>query len=192
MLPQFHCNIFPTEMHSCVISLFFLLQTSSLVATESPRTNSPQRAGSNGSSSIHSAKIVPSSPVFTTSPLSSPKIKRHSPYSPKQAPRSPRHSSPPSMNLSLRRLSSPSMSPTATSFGQSNVFQPSPNLLTPYDNTQMGRRSPRQDRSPSPLSFNHPMSSTLPRNFGLHEPGRWRYYQPASCCHVYQGKTKYE
>lgn len=202
---------------------FFPHQTSPLVSRErprsiSPKVSSPQRTGSNGSSSsqpfssnsttyyssdsvISSTKNVPSSPVFTTSPLASPKVQRHarSPlpqvgsdsyqytgqYSPKQAPRSPRHNSPSRMNLSPRGLS-PSLSPTALSFGQSSrsaTFHPSPNLLNPYDNTQMGRRSPRRERSPSPLSMNHPMSSTLPRNFGFRELGRWRYWQPASCCH---------
>ncbi|XP_056905942.1 relA-associated inhibitor isoform X1 [Takifugu flavidus] len=180
-------------------------QTSPRVSREQPRSispkvSSPQRTGSDGSSSpqpfssnsttyyssdsISSAKNVPSSPVFTTSPLASPKSQRHarSPlpragsdsyqhgqYSPIQAPRSPRHNSP---SLSPRGPS-PSLSPTALSFGQSSrsaTFHPSPNLLNPYDNTQMGRRSPRRERSPSPLSLNHPMSSTLPRNFGFREP----------------------
>lgn len=209
---------------------FFPQQTSPLVSRErprsiSPKVSSPQRTGSNGSSSsqpfssnsttyyssdsvISNAKNVPSSPVFTTSPLASPKVQRHarSPlpqvgsdsylhgqYSPKQAPHSPRHNSPSRMNLSPRGLS-PSLSPTALSFGQSSrsaTFHPSPNFLNPYDNTQMGRRSPRRERSPSPLSMNHPMSSTLPRNFGFREPGRWRYWQPASCCQVYQRNMNY-
>lgn len=192
--------------------IFFPLQTSSPVSKKkspstSPRVLSPQRAGSNGSSSsqlfspnattyyssdsiISSTKNVSSSPDFTTSPLSSPKIQRnaHSPlswggsdsyhygqYSPKQAPRSPRRNSPSRTNLSPRDLSSPSLSSTNLSFGQSSVssatFVPSPNLLNLYDSTQMGRRSPWPDRSPSPLSMNHPMSSTLPRSFGFHKPG---------------------
>lgn len=206
---------------------FFPHQTSPRVSREQPRSispkvSSPQRTGSDGSSSsqpfssnsatyyssdsiISSTKNVPSSPVFTTSPLASPKSQRHahSPlpragsdsyqhgqYSPIQAPRSPRHNSP---SLSPRGPS-PSLSPTALSFGQSSrsaTFHPSPNLLNPYDNTQMGRRSPRRERSPSPLSMNHPMSSTLPRNFGYRDPGRWRYWQPASCCHVCQCKMNY-
>lgn len=173
----------------------------------SPRVSSPQRADSNGRSSsrsfspsattyhssdsiISSPKNVSSSPDF--SPQSSPKIQRnaHSPvawggsdsytygqYSPKRAPRSPRRNSPSRMNLSPGGLSSPSLSPTNLSFGQSSrsaTFHPSPNLLSPYDNPQMGRRSPQRDRSPSSLSMNHPMSSTLPRNFGFREPGRWQ------------------
>lgn len=170
----------------------------------SPRVSSPQRAGSNGSSasqpfSPHSTtyyssdspvsgmRKVSSSSDFNTSPLSSPQIPRstHSPlprgssdsylygqYSPAQAPGSPRRHSPSHVGLS-----SPSLSPTSLSFGQpsrSPGFHPSPNLLNPYDNTSMGRRSPRPDRSPSPLSRNHPGSSTLPRNFGFRESGRWQ------------------
>uniref|UniRef100_A0AAV2J0C3 Uncharacterized protein n=1 Tax=Knipowitschia caucasica TaxID=637954 RepID=A0AAV2J0C3_KNICA len=53
-------------------------------------------------------------------------------------------------------------------------------MLNPYDNSQMGRRSPRPDKSPSPLTFHHPISSTLPRNFRPAEenvrpkiPGSW-------------------
>lgn len=205
-------------------------QTSPLVSRERPRSmsptvSSPQRTGSNGNFSsqpsssnsttyyssdsvISGAKNVPSSPTYTTSPLASPKIQRHtcSPlprvasdshlhgqYSPKQAPRSPRHNSPSHMNPSPRGLS-PSLSPTALSFGQSSrspTFHPSPNLLNPYDNTQMGRRSPRRERSPSPLSMKHPMSNTLPRNFGFHVLGRRCYLQSARCCHVYQCKMNY-
>lgn len=183
--------------------------------TGSNGSSSSQPSSSNSTtyyssdSVISSAKNAPSSPAFTTSPLASPKIQRHacSPlpqagsdsylhgqYSPKQAPRSPRHNSPSRMNPSPRGLS-PSLSPTALSFGQSSrsaTFHPSPNLLNPYDNTPIGRRSPRQERSPSPLSMNHPMSSTLPRNFGFRVVGRWRYLQPAaSCCHIYQCKMNY-
>lgn len=185
--------------------------------SNSPKVSSPQRRGSNvisssqpssnsttyysSDSTISSTKKVPSSPVITTSPLASPKIQRHarSPlpqvasdsylhgqYSSNQAPRSPGHNSPSRMNLSPRGMS-PSLSPTAFSFGQSSrsaTFHPSPNLLNPYDNTQMGRRSPRRERSPSPLS----MSSTLPRNFGFREQGRWCYWNLASGCYVYQCK----
>lgn len=189
--------------------IFFPLQTSSPVSKKkspstSPRVSSPQRAGSNGSSTsqpfsphsttypssdstVSSMKKVSSFSDFNTSPLSSPQIPRsaHSPlprdrsdsylygqYSPTQAPGSPRRHSPSRMGLS-----SPSLSPTSLSFGQpsrSASFHPSPNLLNPYDNTSMGRRSPRPDRSPSPLSRNHPGSSTLPRNFGFRESGRWQ------------------
>lgn len=146
---------------------------------------------------MSSTKNVPSTPdITTTSPLSSPKTQRptHSPlprgnsdsylygqYSLKQAPHSPRHASPPRRNLSPHGLSSPSLGPTNLSFSQSSrsaPFPTSPSLLNPYDNAQMGRRSPRPDRGegpgPSPLSMNHPVSSTLPRNFGRRESGRWQ------------------
>ena len=180
----------------------------------SPRVTSPSRAGSNGSSSSQSfsptlttysdsitpwPKKVQSSPDVSSSPLSSPKIQRstHSPplrggseshlygqHSPKHSPHSPRRNSPSRMNLSPRDLSSPSLSPTNLSFGQSSrspTFHPSPNLLNPYDKAQMGRRSPRPDRGPCPMSMN-PISSTLPRNFGFREPGR--------CCTVLSESIK--
>lgn len=141
-----------------------------------------------------SRKNAPSSLVSSTSPLTSPKIRRaHSPlpqagsdsysYS-QQAPRSPRPSSSPRLHRSPRSSSSyseksPSSSPTASTFDQSSrsaSFHSSHNLLSPYDNSQMGRRSPRPDRSPSPLSFNHPMSNTLPRNFGFRQYGKMINY----------------
>lgn len=138
-------------------------------------------------------KNAPSSPVISTSPLSSPKIQRnaHSPLprvgsdsflygqqSPKQSPHSPRHNSPPRYDRSPRGSSSykersPSPSPTSVISPWSASLQSSHNLLSPYDSSQMGRRSPRPDRSPSPLSFNHPMSNTLPRNFGFRQHGKW-------------------
>lgn len=143
---------------------------------------------------ISSNKNAQSSPVISNSPLSSPKIQRDtsSPLpraesdsylyglqSPKQSPHTPRHNSPPRYNRSPRGSSSymersPSPSPTTLTFDQSSPsasFHSSHNLLSPYDGSQMGRRSPRRDRSPSPLSFNHPMSNTLPRNFGFRQPG---------------------
>lgn len=150
----------------------------------------------------------PSSPsVYTTSPLSSPKIQRNSrspvprsgsdsyPYSqqsPRQSPHTPRRNSPSRYDRSPRgsisymdRCSSPS--PTAASFDQppwSPQLHSSSNLLSPHDSNSMGRRSPRSDRSRSPLSFDHPMSNTLPRNFGgfkqpdegvqgQKSPGKW-------------------
>lgn len=140
---------------------------------------------------ISSDKNVPSSPAFSTSPLSSPKIQRntHSPVprtgstsysygqqSPKLSPHTPRRDiSPSHYDLSPQRSSgyteiSLSPSPTAVNFDQSSrsgSIHSSHTLLSPYDSRQMGRKSPRPDRSPSPLSFNPPMSSTLPRNFGL-------------------------
>ncbi|XP_029303130.1 relA-associated inhibitor [Cottoperca gobio] len=125
------------------------------------------------------------SPVFT-SPLSSPKIQRetHSPLprtgsdsylygqqSPRQSPQSTRKSSPSFYDKSPRgsinyidRSPSPSRTLDQTPWSASPL-SPS-KLLNPYDNSQMGRRSPREDKMRSPLSFNHPMSNTLPRNFG--------------------------
>lgn len=146
-------------------------------------------------SMISSHINVQSPPVISTSPLSSPQTRRHtnSPlpraesdsylygkHSPKQSPQMPRHSSPTRYNRSPRGSSSymersPSPSPTSLTFDQSPrsaSFHSSHNLLSPYDNSQMGRRSPRRDRSPSPLSFKHPLSNTLPRNFGFQQPGK--------------------
>eukprot|EP00064_Thunnus_orientalis_P016248 superscaffoldBa00003173_g16312 len=154
-----------------------------------------------------SNKNAPLPPVFSTSPLSSPKIQRatrsppsrsgsesssYSQQSPKQSPHTPRRNSPQHYNRSPRGSityidRSPSSSPTVASFDQSSrssLLHSSNNLLSPYDNSQMGRRSPRPDRTPSPLSFNHPMSNTLPRNFGgfrqpdegmqrQKSPGKW-------------------
>nr|XP_046245789.1 relA-associated inhibitor [Scatophagus argus] len=141
-------------------------------------------------SSISSNKNTPASPVISSSPLSSPKIQKElsSPLprvgsdsytyggqqSPRQSPHTPRRNSPSRYDRSPRGSisymeRSPSPSPTSASLDQPFrpvSFQASPNLLSPYDNSQMGRRSPRPDRSPSPLSFNHPVSNTLPRNFG--------------------------
>ncbi|XP_044058711.1 relA-associated inhibitor isoform X2 [Siniperca chuatsi] len=154
-----------------------------------------------------SNKNTSSSPVSCTSPLSPRKINReaHSPLpragsdsysygqqSPKQSPHTPRRNSPSRYDRSPRGSisymdRSPTSSPTAVSFDQSSRPAPlhsSSILLSPYDSSQMGRRSPRPDRSPSPLSFNLLMSSTLPRNFGgfkqpeenvqrQKSPGKW-------------------
>ncbi|XP_053176835.1 relA-associated inhibitor [Scomber japonicus] len=154
---------------------------------------------------ISSSKNVPPPPVFT-SPHSSPKIQRGSrstvprsgsessygQQSPKQSPLSQRRTSSPHYNRSPRGSITyidriPSPSPTAVSFDpspRSTLPHSSSNLLSPYDSNQMGRRSPRPDRSPSPLSFNHAVSNTLPRNFGgfrqpdevvqrQKSPGKW-------------------
>ncbi|CAJ1064948.1 relA-associated inhibitor [Xyrichtys novacula] len=135
-----------------------------------------------------SNKIIPPPPVFSTSPLSSPGIHRraHSPLprsgsdnfsygqqSPKHSPHTQRRNSPSRYDRSPRGSvsyadKSPIPSPTALSFDQSprsSSFHPS-NLLSPYDSGSMGRRSPRPERSPSPLSVNRPVSSTLPRGYG--------------------------
>lgn len=158
-------------------------------------TNSSLPPFSPSASSSHSLdsiigtnQNVPSSPSITRSisPLSSPKISRaaNSPLphvssdshlygllSPK--PTSPKQRSSSMYDRGTRGSSSymersPSPSPTASPFDtspRSASFHSSHNLLSPYDTGSMGRRSPRPDRSPSPLSFNHPMSNTLPRNF---------------------------
>ncbi|XP_070761667.1 relA-associated inhibitor isoform X2 [Enoplosus armatus] len=131
-------------------------------------------------------KNIPPSPVYSTSPHSSPKMhqKALSPLpradsysygqqSPKQSPHTTRRNSPSRYDRSPRGSisymdRSPSPSPTAVSFDQSSrspSLHSSFNLLSPYDSSQMGRRSPRPEKSPSPLSFNRPMSNTLPRNF---------------------------
>ncbi|XP_039986622.1 relA-associated inhibitor isoform X2 [Xiphias gladius] len=142
---------------------------------------------------ISSNKNAPSSPVFTTSPLSSPKIHRgaHSTHPEARSPHTPRRYSPSQYDRSPQGSigyidRSPSPSPKAVPFDQSPrsaSLHSSSNLLSPYDSSQMGRRSPRPDRSPSPLSFNHPASNTLPRNFGFRQhdegaqhqksPGKW-------------------
>ncbi|XP_034557877.1 relA-associated inhibitor [Notolabrus celidotus] len=135
-------------------------------------------------------KSVPTTPVFSSSPLSSPKIERaHSPvprggsdtfsygqHSPKHSPHAQRRSSPSRYDRSPRgsvsyidRSPSPNPTPPAPSFDpspRSASIHASSNLLSPYDTSSMGRRSPRLDRSPSPLSVNRPMSSTLPRGYG--------------------------
>ncbi|KAF7665304.1 hypothetical protein LDENG_00147710 [Lucifuga dentata] len=156
---------------------------------------------------ISSNKNSPSSPVFSSSPLTSPKIciDRNSPLShtgsesysygqqsPRHSPHTPRRNFSPHYGRSPQGSisyveRSPSPSPSSASSDQSSwsgPFHQSSNLLSPYDSNQMGRRSPRQDRSPSPLPFNHPVSNTLPRNFtsfrqpeeGMQwqkSPGKW-------------------
>ncbi|XP_035857320.1 relA-associated inhibitor isoform X1 [Sander lucioperca] len=137
--------------------------------------------------SAFSSNKTTSAPVFSTG--SSSKIQReaHSPLpptgsdsfllgqqSPKLSPHTPRRYSPssyersPQVSISYKDRS-PSPNPTAASFEQpprSASGLPASNLLSPYDSSQMGRRSPRSDRSLSPVSFNHLISNTLPRNFG--------------------------
>ncbi|KAM7398950.1 hypothetical protein PAMP_018251 [Pampus punctatissimus] len=154
-------------------------QTSSTI----PRVNPVSPGPSSTSITINDSSVstLPSSPVFTTSPLSSPKIRREvsSPQagsesylyrkqSPRQSPHMPRRNSPSRYNRSPQgSISSPISTPISfDQSGRSTMPHPSSSLLNPYDNSQMGRRSPRPDRSTSPLAFNHPMSNTLPRNFG--------------------------
>ncbi|XP_026154545.1 relA-associated inhibitor [Mastacembelus armatus] len=162
---------------------------SSISSPFSPSTTSFRPVESVSSSNI----TLPSSSAILTSPLPSPNIitEAHSPLpragsdsysygqqSPRQSPHSPRRNPPSLYEMNPRGSvgytdKSPSANPTAVPFDQpsrSTSLYTSIKLLSPYDSIQMGRRSPRPDRSPSPLSFNHPMSSTLPRNFGFRQP----------------------
>ncbi|KAM3616601.1 uncharacterized protein V6R79_020680 [Siganus canaliculatus] len=167
--------------------------SSSSTSSNSSSSSVPFSPSSTSFRSLDS--VIPSSrsnAPSTPSPRSSPKINRrmHSPLppqagsdsfsygrpqSPKHSPHSPRRNSPSRYNRSPRGSisymdRSPSPSPTASSFDQPPAvfFQSPPGLLSPYDGIQApGRRSPRRDRSPSPLAFNHPaQSNTVPRNFG--------------------------
>ncbi|KAM6932942.1 relA-associated inhibitor [Xenentodon cancila] len=143
-------------------------------------------------SGISHNRNASSSPVVTTSPLTSPNIHRkvHSPL-----PRAgsdifsytPRPSSPsfydrsPQGSVSYKERS-PSPVPIAGSTdlpARSPSIQTSSNFLNPFDKSQMGRRSPRHDRSPSPLTFrslsplpfDQQTTSTLPRTFtGFRQP----------------------
>ncbi|XP_031719491.1 relA-associated inhibitor isoform X2 [Anarrhichthys ocellatus] len=136
-----------------------------------------------------SNKKAPSPPpVFATSPLSPPKIQRKSrsplprggsdSYAYGQPsrihlPHTPRRHSPSSYDRSPQGSigyadKSPSPSAAAVSSdlpSWSASLQSSSNKLSPYGSSKMGRRSPRPDKRRSPLSFNYPMSNTLPRNF---------------------------
>ncbi|CAL9684387.1 unnamed protein product [Knipowitschia caucasica] len=133
---------------------------------------------------ISDTKNRPPSPGF------SPKIQRASHSgsesfsyrvdSPKQSPTSQRRNSPvrnPRVSTSYMGRSSP---PIPSAIPSSPRTGSRSSMLNPYDNSQMGRRSPRPDKSPSPLTFHHPISSTLPRNFRPAEenvrpkiPGSW-------------------
>ncbi|XP_059186904.1 relA-associated inhibitor [Centropristis striata] len=137
-----------------------------------------------------STKVTPPSPsIYHTSPRSSPKSQRkdysplpqhrsdsfsYSQQSPSHSPHAQRRSSPSRYDRSPRGSityidRSPSPNRAAHSFdppsSPASLHSPS-NLLSPYDGAQMGRRSPRADRSRSPLAFSPQISSTLPRNFG--------------------------
>ncbi|XP_028274956.1 relA-associated inhibitor [Parambassis ranga] len=129
------------------------------------------------------SKNTPSSPSITTSPVSTPKVHQetrpthsrtgsdsylYAQQSPKSSPHTQRHDSPTRYDRSPRGSTSyvdrcPSPNPLDQS-ARSTSGQTPYNLLSPYDSSQMGRRSPRLDRAPSPLLFNHPMSGTIPRN----------------------------
>ncbi|KAG8001823.1 RelA-associated inhibitor [Nibea albiflora] len=145
------------------------------------------------SSPVSSPKSSPKTHKKALSPL--PRVGSDSymygQHSSMQPPRSPRHMSPSRYDRSPRGSvsyidRSPSPSPTAISFDQSRSgsIHSSSNLLSPFDSSLSGRRSPRRDRSPSPLAFNHPLSNTLPQNFGgfrqadesvqrQRSPGKW-------------------
>ncbi|XP_005735941.1 relA-associated inhibitor isoform X1 [Pundamilia nyererei] len=139
-----------------------------------------------------------SSPVFPPSPLSSPKLQRsaHAPvragsdivhHSYSHSAQNTKYNSLPHYDKSPRSsVSSTDRSPAPNS--KAVTLEPSAsahsNLLRPYDSSQMRPRSPRFDRSPSALSVNYPMSSTLPRNFSSSRqqdeavqwqksPGKW-------------------
>lgn len=163
-------------------------------------THSPLPPFSPSTSSTHSLdyitsnQYVPSSPQISRSisPLSSPKVRRaalphvssdshlYGLHSLRQAPPSPNQGTSTMYDRVSRGSSSymersPSPSPTDSTFDtspRSAPFHTSLNLLSPYDTGSMGRRSPRPDRSPSPLTFNHPMSNTLPRNFMHRHSGK--------------------
>ncbi|XP_061828341.1 relA-associated inhibitor isoform X1 [Nerophis lumbriciformis] len=118
------------------------------------------------------SKSAPTTPASSVSPLSSPKISRaHSPHprgvpdslsyrqmSPKQSPGSPRRSLPAHYDRS----------PRGSLGGTERSLSPGPapiSRLSPYDGGQVGRRSPRADRCPSPLSFQQSPADTLQRQF---------------------------
>lgn len=136
--------------------------------------------------------------VSSRNPLPSPKIQReaHSPLpragsdsysyrqqSPNQSPGSQRRNSPSRYNRSPRgsvgyldRSTSPS--PTRSTFDyspRSGSIHSTSSLLSPHENSSLvGRTSPRPDRGPSPLSFNHPTANTLPRNVtSFRQPGEF-------------------
>ncbi|KAM4565673.1 relA-associated inhibitor [Odontesthes bonariensis] len=130
-------------------------------------------------SGVLRSRNAPPPPVLSNSPLSSPKISRkaHSPL-----PRSA------SDSYSITP-ESPKQPPYSQRQGSPDRFasvQSSFNVLSPYE---VGSRSPRHDRGPSPLSFrslspsplNQPASSTLPRNFTSfrqHDEGMQRQKSP--------------
>ncbi|XP_061575883.1 relA-associated inhibitor isoform X2 [Cololabis saira] len=130
----------------------------------------------------------PSPPVITTSPRSSPGLHRKGIRGPDLYPYGPRPSSP-----SFYDRSPPGQSPVSVAGSldlpaRSPSLQTSPNLLHPYDQGQVGRRSPRSprmDRSPSPLALRSPspmsfhQSGTLPRSFPrLTDDGAQRQKSP--------------
>ncbi|TNN66603.1 RelA-associated inhibitor [Liparis tanakae] len=164
-------------------------QTSSAMGRGKPQSISSSNGRSTTFHPVDSVLIgnieAPSPPpVFTTSPLPSPRIIPPSPLpvagsdsysydqpSPNHSPHTPRRNSPSRYDRSPRGSisyadRSPSPSPTAASSDQqpwsASVHS---SMLSPYDNSQTGRRSPRPDRGRSPLMVDPHMSNTLPRNF---------------------------
>ncbi|KAI3354024.1 hypothetical protein L3Q82_018589, partial [Scortum barcoo] len=160
-------------------------QMRSTISRERPQSSDLSSSSSTTFHSLDSSFITPASPVFTTSPRSSPKSHQreysslppigsdsysYGQQSPKQSPHTPRRNSPSHYDRSPQGYKERSLSPSPTSFSFDRSSKPpslqSPILLSPYDSSQKGRRSPRPDRSPSPLSFNNLPSNTLPQNFG--------------------------
>ncbi|KAJ0021910.1 hypothetical protein NQD34_009399 [Periophthalmus magnuspinnatus] len=138
-------------------------------------------------------KNCPVSPAFSPIKLPSSKIQRESLSgpdsfsfridSPKESPKTQRRNSPvrsPRVSTSyMERSISPIPSAVPPSPRTPSTSYSSSNMLSPYDNAQMGRRSPRPDRSPSPLAFTHSISSTLPRNFRSAEENVQRQKSPS-------------
>lgn len=138
---------------------------------------------------ISGSKNQSSSPVLSTSSLPSPKSQRecHSPLhgfgsdsysykleSPKHSPKIQKRNSPASYDKKPRVSASymersvspiPIAVPQSPRISASSPTYSSSSMLNPFDSTQMGRRSPRPDRSPSPLSFNYCIPGPVPRNF---------------------------
>ncbi|XP_072247998.1 relA-associated inhibitor [Leuresthes tenuis] len=145
----------------------YSISSSSYVSDHSSNGSPRSKPFSSSSTLVHpvdsgilSRRNTSSPPGLSNSPVSSPKISRktHSP---------------------LPRIASDSYLISPERLKQLPHTQPhgSPdrsfNLLSPYESSHMGGRSPRHDRVPSPLLFrslsplplNQSASSTLPRNF---------------------------
>uniref|UniRef100_A0A1A8INQ8 Protein phosphatase 1, regulatory (Inhibitor) subunit 13 like n=2 Tax=Nothobranchius kuhntae TaxID=321403 RepID=A0A1A8INQ8_NOTKU len=159
-------------------------------------------------SGMSSSRNVPSPPVKSPSPHSSPKLGKalashrrsgsdsymFTPQSPKQSPLSPRPGSPsffertPQGSIAYRDRASP---PTLISGPLDQSSRPaSHSLLNPNDNSQMGLRSPRHDIGPSPLTYRSPSPvpyssssfNSLPRNLyssGQSDDGMKRQKSPS-------------
>ncbi|KAK7883042.1 hypothetical protein WMY93_029216 [Mugilogobius chulae] len=183
----------PTQMSSTSVTSFGAGGSSADSYISKPFYKSPTTNRSLDSV-LSEPKNSPPSPVFSpiTHPSSKTQWESHSGPdnysfrvvdSPKQSPKSQRRNSPvrnPRVSTGyMERSISPIPSAISPSTRTSSISYSSSNMLSPYDNTQMGRRSPRPDRSPSPLAFNHPMSSTLPRNFRPAEENLVRQKSPS-------------